>query len=145
MKTTKPKKIKFSKKKAALHKMVEALINEDMEAAAKELQAYLQLKSRELLGEEAEDDEDEDKEDEKEEKSEKDEDDEDEDKEKVEESLAGFYGVETKTGNFHVKADSKEHARKQALSKVKKETDIKNIYFDKTKTKMSAPRKKTVH
>jgi len=151
MKTVKtPKKIKFSKKKAALHKVVEALIKEDMETAAQELQVYLQLKSRELLGEEAEEKEEDEKEDEKEEseddEDEDDEDEEDEDededeKEEVKESLAGFYGVETKTGNFHVKADSKEAAHAAALKKVGKPSDIKNVYFDKAKTKMKSPRK----
>lgn len=144
MKTVKtPKKIKFSKKKAALHKVVEALIKEDMETAAQELQVYLQLKSRELLGEEAEEKEEDEKEDEKEEsEDDEDEDDEDEDeKEEVKESLAGFYGVETKTGNFHVKADSKEAAHAAALKKVGKPSDIKNVYFDKAKTKMKSPRK----
>ena len=50
------RKIKTHKRKA-VHKMVEALIRGDSEAAAEELKAYMQLATRELVLGEAKDEE----------------------------------------------------------------------------------------
>jgi len=68
------------KKKAAIRKMVEALISNDSEAASKHLHDYLSMKSRNILGEEA----DESSENEKDEESDANESDDDEDEKEKE-------------------------------------------------------------
>lgn len=86
------KKNSVAGKKAAIHKMVEALIGGDADLAAEELHKYLQVKTRELiLGEsdekeekEEKEEKDEDESEEKEDESEEDESDEDESEEKEE-------------------------------------------------------------
>ena len=71
------RKIK-SKKRSAVHKMVEALIRGDSEVAAEELRSYLQLQTRDLILGEA----DEDSEDKDEDSEDKDDDSEDKDDDK---------------------------------------------------------------
>jgi len=78
------KKAKAGQKKAAIYKMVEALISKDSENAAIHLHEYLQMKTREIVlgeAEEMEDEKDEkdEKEDDEDEKDENDENEDDED------------------------------------------------------------------